>query len=146
MTDGTGDARLLYKINEPGVVAQVVEGEALLIAFETGKYYSSADAGGLIIEAIQQGASLTRIVAAFSRAGSSAEAIQSGVVAFVEQLVTEQLIVPSQAQPTSDWAPASMLTFRTPVLHTYTDLEDLLVLDPIHDVDAAGWPVARVPA
>jgi hypothetical protein len=25
-------------------------------------------------------------------------------------------------------------------LHKYTDMEELLLLDPIHDVDETGWP------
>ena len=30
--------------------------------------------------------------------------------------------------------------FETPVLEKYTDMAELLLLDPIHDVDATGWP------
>jgi hypothetical protein len=31
--------------------------------------------------------------------------------------------------------------FTDPVIEIYTDLQDLLLLDPIHDVDDRGWPV-----
>ena len=34
--------------------------------------------------------------------------------------------------------------YRTPVLSIYTDMQDLLLLDPIHDVDQAGWPTRKV--
>ena len=34
-------------------------------------------------------------------------------------------------------------SFEAPILHKYTDMQDLLLLDPIHEVDEAGWPVAR---
>jgi hypothetical protein len=27
-----------------------------------------------------------------------------------------------------------------PVLNKYTDMQDLLLLDPIHEVDERGWP------
>jgi hypothetical protein len=30
--------------------------------------------------------------------------------------------------------------FVPPVLERYDDMEDLLLLDPVHDVDAQGWP------
>ncbi len=33
--------------------------------------------------------------------------------------------------------------FEAPVLESYSDMQDLLLLDPIHDVDDAGWPVAN---
>jgi hypothetical protein len=29
-------------------------------------------------------------------------------------------------------------------LNKYTDMQDLLLLDPIHEVDAAGWPSTKV--
>jgi hypothetical protein len=29
------------------------------------------------------------------------------------------------------------------VLNVYSDMQDLLTLDPIHDVDAAGWPMPK---
>ena len=35
----------------------------------------------------------------------------------------------------------AMLHFSAPVVETFADLQDLIVLDPVHEVDAtAGWP------
>jgi hypothetical protein len=31
--------------------------------------------------------------------------------------------------------------YRSPAIERFDDLEELLVLDPIHEVDEAGWPV-----
>jgi hypothetical protein len=36
--------------------------------------------------------------------------------------------------------------YSPPKLEIYTDLHDLLLLDPIHDFDEAGWPVAQAEA
>ncbi len=33
--------------------------------------------------------------------------------------------------------------YTVPALTRYDDLDDLLLLDPIHEVDDAGWPIAR---
>jgi len=33
--------------------------------------------------------------------------------------------------------------FRAPVLNVYADMKDLLLLDPIHDVDEVGWPTPK---
>jgi hypothetical protein len=30
--------------------------------------------------------------------------------------------------------------YKIPVLNKYTDMQELLLLDPIHDVNAQGWP------
>jgi hypothetical protein len=34
--------------------------------------------------------------------------------------------------------------FEAPVLQKYTDMQDLLLLDPIHDTDETGWPNIRI--
>jgi hypothetical protein len=31
------------------------------------------------------------------------------------------------------------------MLEVFTDMEDLLLLDPIHDVGDAGWPMPQTP-
>jgi hypothetical protein len=30
--------------------------------------------------------------------------------------------------------------FEPPLLEKFTDMEDLLLLDPVHEVDGRGWP------
>jgi hypothetical protein len=30
--------------------------------------------------------------------------------------------------------------FQPPTLRKYTDMQDLLLIDPIHEVDDLGWP------
>lgn len=137
-----------YRINEPSVVAQIIEGEALLIAFESGTYYSARESGGVIIDAIQRGVALPRIIAGLASAEPGATGIEQDVAAFVGRLLVEGLIVRDDARvPAAEaaWL-APNVEFRSPVLEKYTDLEDLLILDPIHDIDASGWPVAKVPA
>jgi hypothetical protein len=41
--------------------------------------------------------------------------------------------------------PADVLpaAFVAPVLHKHTDMQDLLLLDPIHEVDETGWPSVK---
>jgi hypothetical protein len=33
--------------------------------------------------------------------------------------------------------------FVAPCLHKYTDMQELLLIDPIHDVDDYGWPIIK---
>jgi hypothetical protein len=34
-------------------------------------------------------------------------------------------------------------SWSSPVLSIYDDMQDLLLLDPIHDVDESGWPAIK---
>lgn len=69
---------------------------------------------------------------------------------FITELAEDQLVV-AVATPTVATAGASnkandhhMSTsqrcFTPPVLNKFTDMQELLLLDPIHDVDETGWP------
>ena len=43
--------------------------------------------------------------------------------------------------PNNDWLKSIENTFYEPLLECYTDMQDLLLFDPIHDVDTqVGWP------
>jgi hypothetical protein len=63
----------------------------------------------------------------------------------LSQLQEENLIVPVDAAgeavdvASSDTNPDKPL-FNPPSLNKYSDMQELLLLDPIHDVDDAGWP------
>ncbi len=35
------------------------------------------------------------------------------------------------------------LAFEAPKLEKFTDMQDLVLLDPVHEVDDVGWPAAR---
>jgi len=37
-------------------------------------------------------------------------------------------------------APRAKEPFERPVLEKFTDVQELLALDPVHDVDGSGWP------
>ena len=67
--------------------------------------------------------------------------------AIVRELAEEaQLVAPTEAAPAEvdrRSAPAaSKLPFVAPKLETYTDMQDIILLDPVHKVDSRGWPHA----
>ena len=53
----------------------------------------------------------------------------------------EGLLRPATAAPVSQ-GPIQVepQPFSMPILHKYTDLEALLLIDPVHDVTTQGWP------
>ena len=76
--------------------------------------------------------------------------IENGINQLIRQLLQEGLIVPAETPQESQIAHSVTGNvqikpkFEMPVLHKYTDMEDLLLLDPIHEVDETGWP-AKAP-
>jgi len=72
------------------------------------------------------------------------------VAFFVGELLKHNLVVESNgtlsgAEDQMTWLSGTRQPFSAPVLNAYTDMEELLLLDPIHDVDQAGWPMPKAP-
>jgi hypothetical protein len=61
---------------------------------------------------------------------------------FVASLRAEKLVrdgdAAADASPVP--APATRAPYSAPALRVYSDMKDLLLLDPIHDVALEGWP------
>lgn len=131
-----------FRSNSPPVIHETVEGETIIVNLETGSYYDLNHLGGAIFEALAAGMA----AADLSDAIASAYEIEPGAAArvvevFAAQLVEEQLILPSENGARSELdAPELPASFVEPGLKKYTDMQALLLLDPVHEVDEAGWP------
>jgi transposase-like protein len=125
---------LRFEVNKPDVVDESVDGEVLIVHLGTGAYYSSRGAGDVAWRLIAAGSSVAEVAKSH---GIESEALTS----FVQQLLAEDLVRARTSPPADvpDLAPVA----GEPTLEKYTDMQELLLLDPIHDVEEAGWPKAR---
>lgn len=121
----------------------------LAINLETGKYYSLTGESRAIWLMIQNRMPVNEIVSGCVDAYEGSPDIIAGAVhEFLDRLKTEQLIVDSEqsgGDAPSTTPPTAVEKKPLPVfeMSIYTDMQDLLLLDPIHDVEDAGWPMAR---
>jgi hypothetical protein len=140
-----------FRINTPQVAGEVIDGEGVLIHFESGCYYSTDKLGAAILELVARQAPVRQIADSLTAAYAAEPGrIESALQRFLGELQQEQLIVPVAAPAGANGAAAGpppaagpKLPFEAPSLHKYNDLQDLLLLDPIHETDGAGWPVAK---
>jgi len=129
------------------VTHETIDGEAVIINLDSGNYYSLVDAGSFIWGLIEQGASTSELQDLVSHTyQGNASDIDQGVQNLLVQLQEESLIVPVDGTTAFD-VTAVMPTnghekpsFNPPSLNKFSDMQELLLLDPIHDVDEAGWP------
>ncbi|MFT4519072.1 MAG: hypothetical protein ACI9JM_001463 [Halioglobus sp.] len=135
-----------FSINEPGVISEVIEGEAIILNFESGTYYSLNGSLQLLWEGITQGVNFgqleTLLTAHYPDINDNpGDQIEKAI----RQLLEEQLVVVSDRGPAEPAvvASGSGQDYQPPQLQKYTDLQELLLLDPIHDVDASGQSTAN---
>jgi hypothetical protein len=134
-----------FRVNSPNVIHETIEGEVILIDLKTGTYYSLRDSGAAVWQAIEQGAVEDGIEAELrSRYDGSEEQIRGAVRQLLAELEREGLIRADEGEAAPAATPsnngAARLPFAAPVLEKHTDMQDLILLDPVHEVGAEGWP------
>jgi hypothetical protein len=134
-----------FRLNEPRVVADTIDGEVLAIDMATGAYVSLRDWSTFVWSHLLGGATVDGAQQALSQ--HVGDAPDDAVAVFADRLHTEGLIVPSDPVASGD-AQAHVVAIDVPTapwsglaVESFTDMADLILLDPVHDVDAdKGWP------
>jgi hypothetical protein len=134
-----------YRLNTPDVIHETVDGEALIIHTPSGVYFSLQGSAEHVWNAVLAGYSPTDVAACYpDDPGISAAEALAAIERFVEELVQEQLLVANEHPSRSDTLPPAPHPFSAPAIQKFTDMQELLLVDPIHEVDPeAGWPQRR---
>jgi len=135
-----------YRPNEPRFVDETIDGEALVMDMVRGNYYSCEGASAVAWNALKQGLDVDAVAAVLVAAYALApEQASSDLDSFVAALLAEEMLVERpDAAPDAAPATAPVAARAGPYeglrLDRFTDLADLILLDPVHDVSEAGWP------
>lgn len=131
----------MYFLN-PRLAADMFDGEYIIANLDTGLYYSLQGIAVSMVAALpfsEPKAVISILMEAFPENSTLIEQELNSVLA---ELVNEEIIkvgeVPekesdSVCNPPSEYTPSRF--------NRYADMQDLLLLDPIHDVDEQGWTV-----
>jgi hypothetical protein len=137
----------MYKPAGLHVVHQNIVGEVIIVDLRAGTYFSLTETASFIWEALINEFTRDEIVDEVCNVfDGSREAVASSVDQLLQQLVADQLIVKAEQPDQNRRAAINMAPsaekrpFVKPTVQKYSDMEDILVLDPIHDFDDAGWP------
>lgn len=140
-----------FGVNSPNVIGETIQGEVIIIHMETGSYYSLRGAGAEIWTAIESESTHDEIVEMLAgrHEGSRGE-IESALAQLLAELRGEELVVAVNGERKGSVAAAmpappakdNREPFVAPKLEKFTDMQDLILLDPVHQVDARGWPHA----
>ena len=116
------------------VAASVLDGEAVMIHLQSGRYYSAEGSAAVVWQLLESGVSLGDIVTKVAEHfGVSRDRAGEDVGRFVTELVREELLV---AEATAHPRPSITVPgfgageYTAPLLHAYRDMADLLALDP----------------
>ena len=139
----------MYAVAGPHVVHEMIDGEVILIDFTTGSYYSVTGAAATTWTLLCEGTAIDEIAEALSGGEESLpDGTDSEVVDFAERLVAEGLLrrageSPGSTPPDGAKTGDERLAFTPLEFERFTDMQDLILLDPVHDVSKEGWPTPR---
>jgi hypothetical protein len=129
------------------ISARPFDDEVVVANFATGIYYSLLGSAAQVWTGLTAGVAVPDIAATLAAQATPADPeFIASTVAFVDQLRQEGLIRPAAAGPADVWQPAAPPGgWLAPELERFTDMHDLLLLDPVHDTSEAGWPYVVTP-
>ena len=119
------------------VAADLFEDEFIIVDLNSGLYYSVQ---GLIVNvlAAMPFASVKDTLAALD--GKISADHHEDILGVWDELLKDKLVDDSAAGPANSSANEFVTTDSPCKLAKYADMQDLIALDPIHEVDEEGWP------
>lgn len=134
-----------WRANAPDVISETIDGETIILHLGNGFYFSAGGAGAQAWSLLSQAVPVQATAAVLSRHyDTDGVDVEAAVADFVDQLNMEGLLVPADEAAVPEGAtPETRLAWQPPSLSKFTDMEDLLLLDPVHEVSPSqGWPYA----
>ena len=127
------------------VVHETVEGETIVIHLKTGSYYSLTGAAAEIWSLLEASCSGDQIAAELAeRHGRARSEATAAVSDLLGRLAEEDLVEPrvNGVEPGGRLeVPAwRAQAWAEPKFEKFDDMQDFLLVDPIHEVDETGWP------
>lgn len=126
-----------YKLASDDIVFEEFEGELVVLNLASGRYFGFNNSAATVWGAIMAGVHPVKM--------SSTHLDEKIISEFVKRLISFELIETDQ-ETNSDLDDATLSELKkitsAPTVEVYEDLADLIIADPIHDVDnEEGWPV-----
>ncbi len=140
-----------YRLNEPDASAEIFDEEVLAINLSNGHYHSIRGTGVAMWKLLISGSDEPQVVQAMQAAfGTDRATLEADVGGFVRQLLDAGLLVEdagaASAPPPAPMRSSAAAGYGAPVFESHADMQELLLIDPIHDVDVkVGWPLRAAP-
>jgi hypothetical protein len=134
------------KLNSTAISCERLDGEMVIISFETGKYFNANGPAADILFMIENNVDQSLWQEILSNHFKDFQIETSKIDEFLSKLVLERIVVETS---TSNFEALNLpkdyqrLEWGSPTLLVFDDLADLLLIDPIHDTSLDGWPIKK---
>jgi hypothetical protein len=137
-----------YALNAPAVVHEWLDGEVIVIHLTSGCYYNLQGSADYLWACILAGWTAAEITGSLDLVSTlPPDELDTTISNFIADLLAEDLITP-RANDSREAAPdlPDLAAFTVPEIEKFTDMQELMLVDPIHEVTEAGWPQVASPS
>ncbi|MEO9210668.1 MAG: hypothetical protein ABI208_06195 [Ginsengibacter sp.] len=133
----------MYFLN-PRLAADIFDGEYIIANLDTGLYYSVQGLVVSLVSALPFEDTDFTIQSLASAFPNNADEIEQELRAVVNELLEEEIIkLDNTAEKSTNSEVIPPAEYIPSCFNRYADMQDLLLLDPIHDVDEEGWTIKK---
>lgn len=135
-----------FAVNTPNIVCEIFDNEVVAVNLDVGIYYSITGWSAKVWQMIQNGLSIEEMNQILTKYCDDSANINESLTKFSQNLLDKNLIVSSNSlDKTSSIEIQFENIDRIPdlLIEEFSDMQDILLLDPVHDVDESGWPSAK---
>jgi hypothetical protein len=131
-----------FAFNDREFAFEVFDDEVVVLNLASGTYYALGGCAHETWSALVGSNPLADVVAAVeARYGDSAATVANDLTSLVDTLTAERIIQEAPAAGAAIAISGAGGGYQPPSFEKHSDMEQLLTLDPIHDVDPQkGWP------
>jgi len=135
----------IYAVSSSDIVYETFDGDAVVLDLASGRYFGFSDSGSCVWEALIAQVPPASLV---GRACGSEQLSAADLDAFIARLTEFGLLSPAAdavSAPLSAELAQRLAAAREALkIDMHDELADLVMVDPIHDVDEpAGWPAVK---
>jgi hypothetical protein len=131
-----------YVLNESKMFADITDGMAIVINGETGVYYGMNTLGTSVFENIIAGATIEDVLLSLKGLDGATDTVEANLNSFLESLVEKEILLSGEelTKEVSIAKDAAKLDNFMMTVDEYSDAQELLLADPIHEVkEDSGW-------
>jgi len=137
-----------FEVQEHQISMERLDGEVILVSFEKGKYYSAEFSGADILWLVKQRVNPKSWESLLYTKYKFQNFPKDEIVNFLRKCASEGILAESTiALDNTGVLPDDFVVsgWISPKLLIFSDLQDLLMVDPIHDSSLVGWPQLKQP-
>lgn len=133
----------MYKLNTEKMFYDIADGQAIVINIETGMYYGTSNLGSVVLDALIQGKAPKQIIDSIKINENCITDIDECIEQFIGELLEKEILISDQLPYNEEIIDKIVVSNGdyTLDLNEFAEVQDLLLADPVHDIDTnIGWP------